>query len=69
MIPRLLILRTKSRHGLHLPLNSRRTIDGQTVEVWGLIRKQVNNQAVIQWWIVNLVQETNPPPLRRRRGR
>ena len=69
MIPRLKILRTKSRNGLDLPLNTRRTVDGQTVEVWGLIRKQVNNQAVIQWWIVNLVQETNPPPLRRRRER
>jgi hypothetical protein len=65
MIPRLKILQTKSRHGIDLPLNTRRTVDGQTVEVWGLIKKQVNNQAVIQWWIVNLVEEhKHTPPWR-----
>lgn len=56
MIPRLRILRTKSRNGIDIPLNSRRTVDGQTVEVWGMIRKEVKNRVVVQWWIVNLVE-------------
>lgn len=63
MIPRLKILRTKSRHGIDIPLNSRRTVDGQTVEVWGLVRKEIKNRVVVQWWIVNPVERKAKTPL------
>lgn len=65
MIPRLKILRTKSRNGIDIPLNARRTIDGQTVEVLGLVKKQVKPHAVLQWWIVSLETQNKKPPRRR----
>lgn len=57
MVPCLKILVTKSRDGIDIPLNSRRMVDGQTVEVWGLLKKEVKNRVVLQWWIVNLVEK------------
>lgn len=64
MIPRLRILRTRSPRGLELPLHSRRTVDGQTVEILGLIKKQSKPSATIQWWIVSLEEskQKRPPP-------
>lgn len=67
MISRLKILRTKSPSGIDIPLNARRIVDGQTVEVLGLIKKQVKNRFVLQWWIVNLVSNTKAPLMRRER--
>ena len=52
MIPRLKLLRTTSRNGIHIPLNTRLTVDGLTVEVWGLVKTTVKYRAVVQWWIV-----------------
>lgn len=57
MVPCLKILLTKSRDGIDIPLNSRRTVEGQTVEVLGLLKKEVKNRVVLQWWIVNLVEK------------
>lgn len=64
MIPRLRILRTRSPRGLDLPLHSRRTVDGQTVEILGLIKKQSKPSATVQWWIVSLEEskQKRPPP-------
>ena len=42
---------------MDIPLNSRRMVDGQTVEVWGLLKREVKNRVVLQWWIVNLVEK------------
>lgn len=56
MIPCYKLLRTKSRNGIDIPLNTRRNVDGQTVEVLGLVKKQAKNNSVLQWWIVNLVE-------------
>lgn len=67
MIPRLRILRTRSPRGLDLPLHSRRTVDGQTVEILGLIKKQSKPSATIQWWIVALEETNAKPPLFGRR--
>ena len=63
MIPRLRILCTRSPRGLELPLHSRRTVDGQTVEILGLIKKQSKPSATIQWWIVALeeTKKRSPP--------
>lgn len=70
MIPRLRILRTRSPDGIDLPLNTRRTVDGQTVEVWGLIKKEVKNRVVVQWWIVHPVEsKPKTPPWRQHEER
>ena len=66
MIPLLKILRTKSPSGIDIPLNARRTVDGQTVEVLGLIKKQVKPRCVVQWWIVSLEEPKQKRPPRRR---
>ena len=65
MIPWLKILRTKSPSGIDIPLNARRTVDGQTVEVLGLVKKQVKPRCVVQWWIVSLETQNKKPPRRR----
>ena len=52
MISRLRLIRTKSRNGLIIPLNTRLTVDGLTVEVWGLVKTDAKQRAVLQWWIV-----------------
>lgn len=57
MVPCLKILLTKSRNGIDIPLNSRRIVGGQTVEVWGLLKTEVKKRVVLQWWIVNLVEK------------
>jgi hypothetical protein len=67
MIPRLRILRTKSHSGIAIPLGAKRTVDGQTVEVLGLIKKQSKPSATIQWWIVSLEETNAKPPLFGRR--
>ena len=56
MIPCYKLLRTKSRNGIDIPLNTRVTVDGQVLEVWGLVRKEVKQRAVVQWWIVSPVE-------------
>lgn len=56
MIPRLKLLRTKTPNGIHIPLNTRLTVDGQLLEVWGLVKTEAKQRAVLQWWIVRPVR-------------
>ena len=51
------LLRTKTPNGIHIPLNTRLTVDGLTVEVWGLVKTTVKQRAVVQWWIVRPVKK------------
>jgi hypothetical protein len=53
MVPRLKLLRTKTRNGIDIPLNAKLTIQGQTLEVWGLAKKKAKCRCVLQWWIVH----------------
>lgn len=46
------LLCTKSRNGIDLPLNTTLTLDGQTVEVWGLAKTEEKDEFILQWWIV-----------------
>lgn len=62
MVPCYKLLRTKSRNGIDIPLNTRVTVEGQVLEVWGLVRKEVKQRAVVQWWIVSPVRNTKAPP-------
>jgi hypothetical protein len=50
------LLRTKTPNGIHIPLNTRLTVDGLTVEVWGLVKTVAKQRAVLQWWIVRPVK-------------
>ena len=51
MISRLRLIRTKSRNGLIIPLNTRLTVDGQVLEVLGLVKTEAKHHAILQWWI------------------
>lgn len=49
------LLCTQSRTALSIPPNTVLTLDGQTVEVWGLARTEEKDGFILQWWIVNPV--------------
>ena len=55
------LLRTKTPNGIHIPLNTRLTVDGLTVEVWGLVKTTAKQRAVLQWWIVRPVKCNSVP--------
>lgn len=56
------LLRTKTRNGIDIPLNTRVNINGKTVEVWGLAKKVEKCQCVVQWWIVNPISSNKEAP-------